>query len=106
MCAVIAYSVITISVAKCRWVARQSEGNRNGGLYWAANRALDANPAADLRGRGHDVTAGGTEVEVVAGQAAIVLVRASEVGVHSAGRGPYVDGGTVDQSGAAEPAEG
>jgi hypothetical protein len=31
-----------------RWVARQSEGNRNGGLYWAANRALDANPAADL----------------------------------------------------------
>ena len=31
-----------------RWVARQSEGNRNAGLYWAANRALDANPAADL----------------------------------------------------------
>jgi hypothetical protein len=31
-----------------RWVARQSEGNRNTGLYWAANRALDANPAADL----------------------------------------------------------
>ena len=31
-----------------RWVARQSEGNRNSGLYWAANRALDANPAADL----------------------------------------------------------
>jgi hypothetical protein len=30
------------------WVARQSEGNRNSGLYWAANRALDANPAADL----------------------------------------------------------
>ena len=30
------------------WVARQSEGNRNAGLYWAANRALDANPAADL----------------------------------------------------------
>ena len=30
------------------WVARQPEGNRNGGLYWAANRALDANPAADL----------------------------------------------------------
>jgi hypothetical protein len=25
-----------------------TEGNRNGGLYWAANRALDANPAADL----------------------------------------------------------
>ena len=31
-----------------RWVARQTEGNRNAGLYWAANRALDANPAADL----------------------------------------------------------
>jgi hypothetical protein len=30
------------------WVARQPEGNRNSGLYWAANRALDANPAADL----------------------------------------------------------
>jgi Bifunctional DNA primase/polymerase, N-terminal len=30
------------------WVARQPEGNRNTGLYWAANRALDANPAADL----------------------------------------------------------
>ena len=24
------------------------EGNRNAGLYWAANRALDADPAADL----------------------------------------------------------
>ena len=58
--------------------------------------------AADLGGRGHDVTAGGAEVEVVAGQAAIVLVRASEVGVHSAGRGPYVGGGAVDQSGAAQ----
>ena len=31
-----------------RWVASQPEGNRNSGLYWAANRALDANPAADL----------------------------------------------------------
>jgi Bifunctional DNA primase/polymerase, N-terminal len=31
-----------------RWIARQPEGNRNAGLYWAANRALDANPAADL----------------------------------------------------------
>jgi hypothetical protein len=31
-----------------RWVARQPEGNRNAGLYWAANRALDASPAADL----------------------------------------------------------
>ena len=30
------------------WVARQLEGNRNAGLYWAANRALDADPAADL----------------------------------------------------------
>jgi RecB family exonuclease len=24
------------------WVARQHEGNRNDGLYWAANRALEA----------------------------------------------------------------
>jgi hypothetical protein len=31
-----------------RWVASQPEGNRNAGLYWAANRALDANPAVDL----------------------------------------------------------
>jgi hypothetical protein len=31
-----------------RWLARQPEGNRNAGLYWAAHRALDANPAADL----------------------------------------------------------
>ena len=27
---------------------RQPEGNRNAGLFWAANRALDADPAADL----------------------------------------------------------
>jgi Bifunctional DNA primase/polymerase, N-terminal len=31
-----------------QWVASQAEGNRNAGLFWAANRALDANPAADL----------------------------------------------------------
>jgi hypothetical protein len=31
-----------------RWVARQGEGNRNAGLFWAANRALDADQAADL----------------------------------------------------------
>jgi hypothetical protein len=31
-----------------RWVADQPEGNRNAGLFWAANRALDADPAADL----------------------------------------------------------
>jgi hypothetical protein len=31
-----------------RWVAGQPEGNRNAGLFWAANRALDADPAADL----------------------------------------------------------
>jgi Bifunctional DNA primase/polymerase, N-terminal len=30
------------------WVARQGEGNRNAGLFWAANRALEADPAADL----------------------------------------------------------
>ncbi len=31
-----------------RWVASQQQGNRNAGLFWAANRALDADPAADL----------------------------------------------------------
>ena len=31
-----------------RWVASQAEGNRNAGLFWAANRALDADRAADL----------------------------------------------------------
>jgi hypothetical protein len=31
-----------------RWIARQPEGNRNAGLFWAANRALDVNRAADL----------------------------------------------------------
>jgi hypothetical protein len=30
------------------WVASQPEGNRNAGLFWAANRALDADRAADL----------------------------------------------------------
>jgi hypothetical protein len=30
------------------WVAAQPEGNRNTGLFWAANRALEADPAADL----------------------------------------------------------
>jgi hypothetical protein len=31
-----------------RWVAAQPEGNRNNGLFWAANRALEDNQAADL----------------------------------------------------------
>jgi hypothetical protein len=31
-----------------RWVAAQAQGNRNNGLYWAANRALEDNQAADL----------------------------------------------------------
>ncbi len=31
-----------------RWVGSQGEGNRNAGLFWAANRALEADPAADL----------------------------------------------------------
>jgi hypothetical protein len=31
-----------------RWVAAQPEGNRNSGLFWAANRALEDNQAADL----------------------------------------------------------
>ena len=30
------------------WVASQPEGNRNASLFWAANRALDTDPAADL----------------------------------------------------------
>ena len=30
------------------WLATQPEGNRNAGLYWAANRALETDPAADL----------------------------------------------------------
>jgi hypothetical protein len=30
------------------WVAAQPEGNRNAGLFWAANRVLEADPAADL----------------------------------------------------------
>jgi hypothetical protein len=30
------------------WVARQPEGNRNAGLFWAARRVLEADPAADL----------------------------------------------------------
>ena len=29
-------------------VAAQPEGNRNAGLFWAANRALETDPAADL----------------------------------------------------------
>ena len=31
-----------------QWVASRPEGNRNAGLFWAANRALDADQAADL----------------------------------------------------------
>ena len=31
-----------------RWVAAQREGNRNAGLFWAANRALEADSTADL----------------------------------------------------------
>jgi hypothetical protein len=31
-----------------RWVAARPEGNRNAGLFWAANRALEADPATDL----------------------------------------------------------
>lgn len=31
-----------------RWVADQREGNRNAGLFWAANRVLEADQAADL----------------------------------------------------------
>ncbi len=42
--------------------------------------------AADLGGRGYDVAPLGAEVQVVAGQAAVVLAGAGEVGVHPAGR--------------------
>jgi hypothetical protein len=31
-----------------RWVAEQPEDNRNNGLFWAANRALETDQAADL----------------------------------------------------------
>jgi hypothetical protein len=31
-----------------RWVTTQPEGNRNAGLFWAANRALETDPGADL----------------------------------------------------------
>jgi Bifunctional DNA primase/polymerase, N-terminal len=31
-----------------RWVADQPQGNRNAGLFWAANRALEGDSAADL----------------------------------------------------------
>jgi len=31
-----------------RWVAAQTESNRNNGLFWAANRALEDDPGADL----------------------------------------------------------
>jgi hypothetical protein len=34
--------------ALARWVAAQPEGNRNNGLFWAANRVLDTDQAADL----------------------------------------------------------
>jgi hypothetical protein len=34
--------------ALARWVAAQREGNRNADLYWAANRALEADQATDL----------------------------------------------------------
>jgi hypothetical protein len=34
--------------ALARWVAAQPQGNRNAGLFWAANRALEADQGADL----------------------------------------------------------
>ena len=62
--------------------------------------------AVDLGGRGEDVAALGAEVQVVAGQAAVVLAGAGEVGVHPAGRGPHVGCRAVDQAGALERGEG
>ena len=45
------------------WVARQPEGNRNAGLFWAANRAIEAGPdALDSLARAAQ-DAGLTEVE-------------------------------------------
>ena len=34
--------------ALAHWLATQREGNRNAGLFWAANRALETDPTADL----------------------------------------------------------
>ena len=36
------------TAALTRWVAAQRAGNRNNALFWAANRALETDPAADL----------------------------------------------------------
>jgi hypothetical protein len=36
--------------ALARWVSGLAEGNRNDGLFWAACRALDDDPATDLAG--------------------------------------------------------
>jgi len=41
-------AVGTQADALIHWVAAQPEGNRNAGLFWAANRALEADQAADL----------------------------------------------------------
>ena len=61
--------------------------------------------AADLGGRGQDVAAGRAEVQVVAGQVAVALGGAGEVGVQAAAGGADVGGGAVQQPGVAEPAE-
>jgi hypothetical protein len=47
------------------WVAAQPEGNRNAGLFWAACRALEADPAADLSplaDAAHDAGLGEAEI--------------------------------------------
>jgi bifunctional DNA primase/polymerase-like protein len=48
-----------------RWVSGQPEGNRNAGLFWAACRALDEDPSADLSVLAAAATAAGLDdVEV------------------------------------------
>ena len=62
--------------------------------------------AADVGGRGQDVAAGGAEVQVMAGQVAVALAGAGEVGVQAAAGGADVGAGAGQQPGAAEPGVG
>ncbi len=62
--------------------------------------------SADLGRWSENVAALGAEVQMVAGQAAIALAGASEVGVYPAGWGPYVGRRAAGQARALEPGEG
>src|SRR5271157_620830 len=62
--------------------------------------------AADVGGRREDVAAAGAEVQVTAGQVAVALAGAGEVGVQPAAGGADVGGRAGQQSGAAEPGVG